>query len=752
MNIEQLIEYLKSYEPFASQVSLWMKLDPFPGSFAPFPEEADGRLEEIYRKRGIGSLYTHQREAFDAVRRGEDVVVVTPTASGKTLCYNLPVLDRIIRDPEARALYLFPTKALSQDQMNELHDIIAETGVDIKTFTFDGDTPVSARKAIRSAGNIVITNPDMLHSGILPHHTIWIKLFENLKFVVIDEIHSYRGVFGSHFANLVRRLLRICRFYGSNPQFICCSATIQNPRDHAEGLVERRFRLIDNNGSPRGEKHYVIYNPPVINEELGIRASAVKEAARIGSLILNNKIPAIVFARSRMRVEIIATYLKEACPGLPGRIFGYRGGYLPNERRAIERGLREGKILGVVSTNALELGIDIGMLDAAITVGYPGSISSIHQQFGRAGRRGKPSLSVLIATSSPLDQYIAGNPDFIVKANPEAATINPDNLLILMSHVKCASFEIPFEAGERFAKHLGTTKEMLEYLAEMGVLKETEGKFHWMSDIYPANEISLRTASSENFLIVDNEDRAKVIGEVDFHSASTLIHNDAIYIHQGRQFYIDTLDWESRTAFCHEVESDYYTDAESKTDIHVLEKFAERPFSAGTLSRGEVNVRNRAVMFKKIKFNTHENLGWGKIDLPEIEMHTSSVWIDFDEVYLAGMAGKPLVGRILYSLAYIFHNIAPLFTLCDYADLRSAHQVRSPYSGKPAVFLYDSIPGGIGISERIFDILGLIAEESIKSVSRCACAHGCPGCIGPLPSGDEGIKGIVLEVLRGLAR
>jgi DEAD/DEAH box helicase domain-containing protein len=750
MNIEQFIDYIKSYEPFSSRVKYWIKKDGFDGSFAPYPDHLHPTVVEVYRNRGIERLYSHQREALDAVARGEDVVVVTPTASGKTLCYNLPVVNRILQNPEARALYLFPTKALSQDQLSELYEVIAGTGSGIKTFTFDGDTPASARKAVRAAGNIVITNPDMLHAGILPHHTIWVKLFENLEYVVVDEVHTYRGVFGSHFANLMRRLVRVCAFYGANPRFICCSATIRNPREHCEGLIERRFRLIDNNGAPRGEKHYLVYNPPVVNEELGIRASAVKEAAKVGSLLLKNRIPVIIFARSRMRVEIISTYLKEQCGELGGRIAAYRGGYLPSERRAIEKGLREGGILGVVSTNALELGIDIGAMDAAVTVGYPGSLSSLYQQLGRAGRRGSPSLAIVIATSSPLDQYIAGNPDFLLKSSPESATINPDNLLILMDHIKCASFELPFLEGERFSRHLATTTEMLEYLEGMGVVKKTGGKFHWMSDIYPANEVSLRTASHENFVIVDNEDRSRVIGEIDYYSAPTLIHEDAIYIHQGRQYYIDKLDWESRMAFCHEVESDYFTDAEIKTDIHVLEKFGEKAMAAAAMSRGEINVRSKPIMFKKIKFNTHENLGWGKIHLPELEMHTSSVWIDFDEAYLDGKVGKAMTGRILYSIAYIFQNIVPLFTLSDYGDIRVVHQTRSTYSGAPAVFIYDTVPGGVGISERVFEILSLIAEESVKVISRCECAFGCPGCIGPLPSTDRHVKELVIGVLENL--
>ncbi|MCX7679367.1 MAG: DEAD/DEAH box helicase [Spirochaetes bacterium] len=746
MNIRQLIEFLQNDNKFLSNVRLWMKKSPRDGLYEEWPVWIDERVKSAYVARGIEKLYVHQKIACEAIAKAEDIVVVTPTASGKTLCYNIPVLDAMAKNPDARALYLFPTKALSQDQLSELSDAIERIGISIKTYTFDGDTPASARKAIRSAGNIVITNPDMLHSGILPHHTIWIKLFENLKFVVIDELHSYRGVFGSHLANVVRRLLRLCTFYGSKPQFICCSATIQNPKEHADAIIGRPVTLIDKNGAPCGEKHYVIYNPPVINEDLGIRASAIKEAVKIGEMIIKNRIPTIIFARSRLRVEIVSTYLRERCGDIP--VVAYRGGYLPNERRAIEKGLREGRITGVVSTNALELGIDIGMLDVAISVGYPGSISSMFQQFGRAGRRGEPSLAILVATSSPLDQFICNNTDFFVNANPESATINPDNLLILMDHIKCSSFELPFKENERFAPHLATTREMLEYLESEGVLKRSDGKFHWMSDIYPANEISLRTASQENFVIIDTKDKNKVIGEVDYYSAPTDIHDDAIYIHQGRQYYIDKLDWERRMAYCHEVESDYYTDAETKTNVSVLERFQSRAMKDAELSFGEVNVRSMAVMFKKIKFNTHENLGWGRIHLPELEMHTEAMWIDFNDEVLEQQFGRQMIGRILYSVAYILRHIAPIFTLSESNDIRVHHETRSLYSGKPAVFLYDALPGGVGISKRVFDTMEIIIEEAIKSVKGCACMYGCPSCIGPLPDEGKDTKVAVVQLLQ----
>jgi len=743
MNIEQLIEYLTNYEPFIKQVAAWHTIPAKEAECALYPDNCDETIIAVYKNRGIEKLYTHQRSAYDAVQKKENIVVVTPTASGKTLCYNLPVLNHIVKHPDARALYLFPTKALSQDQLSELQEIIGFAGLRIKTYTFDGDTPQSARKAIRTAGNIVITNPDMLHSGILPHHTIWVKLFENLQYIVVDEIHTYKGVFGSHFANLMRRLKRICSFYGSNPQFICCSATIHNPKELAETIFELPFTIIDNNGAPRGKKHFVIYNPPVVDKALGIRASAIKEAATIGSLCVKNNVSTIIFCRSRLRVEIIATYLKEKCNNYS--VAAYRGGYLPNERRQIEKGLREKKINAVVSTNALELGIDIGMLDCAISVGYPGSIASLQQQSGRAGRRGAESLAIMVATSSPLDQYIAKHPHFVFENNPETANINPDNLLILMDHIKCAAFEIPFSTDELFTHHHLTTKEMLQYLASKNILKESGGKFHWMSDIYPANDISLRSASQDNVVIVHNDNHAEVIGQIDYPSAPTMIHDDAIYIHQGQQYYIDKLDWERKIAYCHDIESDYYTDAEEKTDIHVLEEFNNKSFSIATLSLGEVNVRTKAIMFKKIKFGSHENIGWGKINLPELEMHSTSVWCSFTDECVQQFEREE-AGEVFIGLSYILRTIAPLYTLCDYGDIRVVFENLSHFTQKPTIFIYDAVPGGVGISERIFAIFGLIAQASKEVIAACTCTNGCPACIGPMIT-RTGIKEKIIALL-----
>ncbi|MCL4243120.1 MAG: DEAD/DEAH box helicase, partial [Dehalococcoidia bacterium] len=538
------------------------RIDERPPRYGDWPAGLDVRLVEALRKRGIERPYTHQAAAISNALAGRNSVVVTPTASGKTLCYNVPVLDAILKDSSTRALYLFPTKALAQDQLDELHGLITSIGEEIRTFTYDGDTPADARRAVRTAGHIVLTNPDMLHAAILPHHTKWMQLFESLDYVVIDELHTYRGVFGSHLANVLRRLRRICQFYGSDPTFVLCSATIANPDELAGALVGDDVELINDSGAPAGERVVVIHNPPVVNRELGIRQSALKAARDVSAQLIRAGVQTIVFAPSRTRVELLLTYLRESLrskPGDPERVTGYRGGYLPNERRAIERGLREGSIRGVVATNALELGIDIGGMGASVVTGYPGSLASLWQQFGRAGRSREASLSVLIASSNPLDQYVATHPDFVFERAVERGLIDPENLFILASHLKCAAFELPFTLGEVFGAHTG---ELLDILAEEGVLQKANGRYHWMSEAYPAEQVSLRSASTDNFVIIEQGPAPRVIGECDRPSAPLLIHEDAIYIHRGQQYQVEYLDWDDKKAFVTPVAVDYYTDAQ----------------------------------------------------------------------------------------------------------------------------------------------------------------------------------------------
>jgi DEAD/DEAH box helicase domain-containing protein len=769
-------------------VTAAQRLPPVPASFAPYPEGTDERLRAALAARGIEQLYTHQADAFGHILAGRNVVTITPTASGKTLCYNAPVLNAILKDPAARALYLFPTKALAQDQLAELHAlselVTRDSDVEIGVFTYDGDTPSDARRAIRGKAHVVLSNPDMVHSGILPHHPRWAKLFENLRYVIVDELHAYRGVFGSHLANILRRLRRICRHYGSDPLFICSSATIANPRELAEGLTERPFELVDRSGAPRGEKFFLFVNPPVVNAQLGIRRSYLSEARRVALEFLKHNLQLILFAQSRLSVEILTTYLKDAFHGPPGAsdvIRGYRGGYLPNRRREIERGLREGQVRAVVSTNALELGIDIGALDVSIMAGYPGTIAATWQRAGRAGRRTTRSAAVLVASSAPIDQFIVRNPSYFFDSSPEHALINPDNLHILLDHVKCAAFELPFADGERFGNE--PVEEILTVLAEEGFVHHADGQWNWTSESYPADAVSLRSVSSDNFVVVDVTRGERVIGETDFTSGPSTLHEKAIYIVEGQLFQVERLDFEGRKAFVRSVECDYYTDAITYTKVTILDTFAsacgssdapraleeDAPHDAGGASlrsHGEVHVVSRVVGFKKIKFYTNENVGSGELDLPEQQMHTSSYWLT---VPAAVMGKLPYAGDDkrdgVVGLAFAMRHVAQLLLMCDGHDIglsvdggsldRStrtggAGGVPEALAMEPNVFIYDNYPGGIGFSRPLYDMHGLLLERTRDLIAGCPCDSGCPSCVGPEGSTGPHAKQVASRILEGL--
>ncbi len=725
-------------------------LDARPPRHAPWPEEIDRRLIAALRGRGVEALYTHQATVIEHARAGRNVVVVTPTASGKTLCYNLPVLDAIARDPAARALYLFPTKALAADQLAELRSLADAAKLDLKTSTYDGDTPANVRSVVRAAGQVVISNPDMLHAAILPHHTKWFKLFENLQYVVIDELHTYRGLFGSHVANVIRRLRRICRHYGSDPIFICASATIANPKDLAERLIEAPVTLVDDNGAPRGRKHVVIVNPPVLNPQLGLRGSSLLTAQRLAQRLIGDGVQTIVFARSRTSVEVLTTYLREALPAAPGHassIHGYRGGYLPSERREIERGLRDGRVRGVVATNALELGIDIGGLDAAISVGYPGTIASTWQQMGRSGRRNGTSLSVMVASSAPIDQFLATHPNYFFDHSPEHGLINPDNLHLLLNHLKASAFELPVPADERFG--LDETATLLDVLAEDGFLRRADDRYYWSHENFPASSFSLRSAAQENVVIIDTTgDRHRVIGEVDLFAAPMLVHEQAIYIHEGAQFHVDRLDWDERKAYVTRVDVDYYTDADLGVTLKVLDVFDQT--EGGARARGEVMVAWHATLFKKIKFHTHENVGWGPINLPEQQMHTTACWLIVPDALVARFDRDTLDGALI-GLARLARNTAPLLLMCDARDLGVLSQAQAPFTGKPTLFLYDAVPGGVGLAERLHGIADELVAACLAAVRGCPCADGCPSCVGPITEVGAKGKATCAELLRGLA-
>jgi len=746
MNLNQLIEYLSGKQEFSNNIRLWKKIDSIEPRTVEFPDDINEKLKKVLIDKGINSLYTHQADAYNLIKEGKNVVVVTPTASGKTITYNLPIVQDIMQNREIRTLYLFPTKALAQDQVIELQDIIEKLGEKILSYTFDGDTPKSVRRTIRSAGHIVVTNPDMLHQGILPHHTLWIKLFENLKYIVIDEIHAYRGVFGSHLSNVIRRIKRICSFYGTSPQFICSSATIANPKELASKIIGEDVEIVDNNGAPAGEKNFIFYNPPVVNRELGIRNSVLKEVRKIVKYFLPTGIQLIVFARSRLNVEILVTYIKETARQLkisPNKIRGYRGGYLPNERREIEKGLRNGDIQVVVSTNALELGIDIGQLDLSIMAGYPGNISSTWQQAGRAGRRQTTSVSIMVASSSPLDQYIVENPNYFFGKNPENANVDENNLPILMSHLKCAAFELPFTTEENFGGD--ATQKLLGYLRDEKILRQTDGKYYWMQEIYPADEVSLRSANPNNVVIVDTSNDNRVIGEVDLFSAPMLVHKDAIYIHESQQYQVNELDWDGKKAFVSETDSDYYTDAISKTELKVLDVLEENHNTFYKKFHGEVSVTTVTTAFKKIKFFSHENVGLGKVYLPETEMHSTSIWWEFpDKLFEDPYFEESVVGEGIKGIAYSMNNLIPLFIMCDRNDISVVPMVRAPFTNQPTIYVYDKYPGGVGLSKKIYQIDGMILKTVLDHISKCQCDNGCPACIGPpLEAGLFGKKSAI---------
>jgi DEAD/DEAH box helicase domain-containing protein len=724
-----------------------------PPRYAPWPEGLDERIVTGLRARGVEAPYVHQAASIEAARAGRNVVVVTPTASGKTLCYNVPVLDAVARDEAARALYLFPTKALAADQLDELRSLAAAAGIGLKTHTYDGDTPANVRSVVRAAGQVAITNPDMLHSAILPHHTKWFKLFENLRFVVIDELHTYRGLFGSHVANVIRRLRRICQHYGADPIFICASATIANPRELAERLIEAPVELVDDNGAPRGERHVLVINPPVANEELGIRGSALLTGQKLAERLIGGGVQTIAFARSRTAVEVLTSYLHETFappPGHPHTIHGYRGGYLPNERRAIEAGLRDGRVRGVVATNALELGIDIGGLDAAISVGYPGTIASTWQQFGRAGRTTSTSLSALVCASDPIDQFLATHPEYLFDSSPEHGLVNPDNLHVLINHLRATSFELPVPAAERFG--IDETPTLLDVLEEDGYVRRAgDDRYYWSHENFPASAFGLRSGSPENVVIVDTTgDRHRVLGEVDLFAAPLLVHEKAIYIHAGVQHHVDRLDWDERKAYVTRTDVDYYTDADLGVTLKVLEVFDEADDgAAGRRQRGEVMVAWKVTMFKKIKYHTHENVGWGSISIPEQEMHTHAAWL-VPPADLVNRYDRDTLDGALIGLARVARTTAALLLMSDPRDLGVLAQVQAPFTGRPTLYLYDATPGGVGLTERLFGLIGELIRLSREAVDGCPCADGCPACVGPaIEVGPRG-KATVAEILAAL--
>lgn len=725
--------------------------------FSDWPDGCAPVLLEVLRGRGIERPYTHQAAAANAVLAGRHTCVVTPTASGKSLCYNLPILSSMLEAAPGEdgerptALYLFPTKALSQDQVAELNELVgalarSDEVPPVGAWTYDGDTPGDLRTILREKGDVIVTNPYMLHVAILPNHLRWHRFFRRLKYVVIDELHVYTGIFGSSVANVVRRLRRIARHYGSDPVFVAASATIPNPGDHFARLVEERPVVVDDNGAPRSERHHVLYNPPLVNPALGLRERAVDTARGVARELLKHRVPSIVFGRSRTTVEVLTKYLKDAALGLgldPDSVVGYRGGYLPNLRRRIESGLRAGEITMVCATNALELGVDIGSLDAVVMCGYPGTVSSYHQQAGRAGRRSGTSLALMVATSRPLDQYVLAHPDYVLDGTGGRAVVDPDNLVLATHHLKCGAFELPFHVGDAFGTfpHAG---ELLQVLSQpQGVLLEKSGKYHWMDQAYPAEEVSLDAVESDTFVVLEElaadvtrgqsgtAGRARSLGHVDRPQALTTLHPGAIYQHQGVQYQVTELDWDGRRAYAKRVKVDWYTEAETETEVQVLQEDGEADGPLVLQGFGDVHVTTLATLYKRIRFYTNENVETGPIDLPAEEMDTTALWfvvrpelerrVRFHDSTRAGAVG---------GLAHLLRGVAPLFVQMGGGALRARGYACHPHWESPVALLYDGVPGGVGLAERLFSVREELLAAALDVLRKCPCRGGCPSCIG----------------------
>ncbi|HQE93399.1 MAG TPA: DEAD/DEAH box helicase [Anaerolineae bacterium] len=838
MPIETVAAALRADAKFMRNVTAWRTLPAREAQTTPWPSDLDSHLATAGRKLGIDALYTHQARAGETALCGENVILTTGTASGKTLGYTLPLLNTLLHEPTATALLLFPTKALAHDQITALEAWIDALQAPLALRPYDGDTPQRHRATIRNEARILVSNPDMLHLGILPHHTQWVRFFSGLRYIVLDELHTYRGIFGSHVANVLRRARRVARFYGAEPQFISASATIANARELAEALWEDPVVAVEEDGAPYGQRHVIFYNPPLLNPALGLRASAAAEAITLTLKLLHAGVQTILFARARVTVELLLRELRERAvlAGFsPDAIQGYRGGYLPQERRAIERDLRTGKTRVVVATNALELGIDIGALDASILVGYPGTIAATRQQMGRAGRRAGSALSVLIATPSPLDQYLITHPEYFFGRSPEEARVNPNTVSLLAAHLTCAAFELPFERDEPFgqAQDAGA---ILEALGAEGVLHRRNGRFTWIGESYPAQGLSLRSATPDNIVIQSTA--GAVVGTVDRPSAPTLVHEGAVYLHSGEMYLIENLDWEQGIALARPADLDYYTLATSTTQVERLA--VRRVFGVldvtPQLTDEEVRVHTQAAAYRRVQQSTHETLGWGEIDLPEQVMETEAfrltlpsalveelaevgvmlapldygpAWPQIREAILArdgqrcrvcgaaAQAGHPLevhhltplrtfmtqyprqealrlahapenlltvcptchrqlerargARTALGGLAYLLRNLAPVFLMGDPGDLGTAVEARDAESGLPAIVVFDSAPGGAGLSPRLVDLWPRLVEAMLERVQTCPCADGCPSCVGPVGESEPGAKAAARQLLERMA-
>ena len=752
------LDHLKEHPSYKNQIAYVAQIASRQPSYGNLAEPLHPTLHSYLEAAHLLPLYSHQAQAINAARSAKNVFIVTPSASGKTLCYNVPVLDRALRERRSCALYLFPTKALSQDQLRGLRELFAIPGLECAIF--DGDTPPEERVEIKRSARLVLTNPDMLHLGILPHHESWSRFLRQLRYVVVDEAHVYRGIFGSHVANVLRRLRRLCALYGANPQFICCSATIANAGEHIERLVGLPFEVIDEDGSPYGGKDFVFWNPPIIDRAGATRRSANTEATLLFTELVSDGRRTITFTRSRKLTELIYIYARDQLAKeraeLAQRIKPYRAGYLPDERRQIERQLFEGELLGVVATTALELGVDIGNLDATVLTGYPGSIASTWQQAGRSGRGRERSLSFLIALDNPLDQYFMRHPEAFFGKSYEHVLINQANPYILKHHLLCAAWERPLDDidGEIFSASFA---EVRDELLDDGLLRNRQGRWYPSPSVtYPANEVNIRSASSDRYTVVDISQGNGELETVEAAVAFFQIHPGAIYLHQGEAYLVSELDISSRTAYARPIDADYYTQTKDTTDLSISRVNRGKEAGEVRVHLGEVAVTTTVVGFRKRRQFTEEVIGEEPLDLPSQTFPTIALWFDIPRHVIPQLAtrGLDLAGG-LHATEHAAIALLPLFALCDRNDIGGLSTPAHPDTGNAQVFIYDAYPGGIGITEKGFELIEELWQATLKAISECPCESGCPSCIQSPKCGnnneplDKRAAQLILEALLG---
>ncbi|UCG55541.1 MAG: DEAD/DEAH box helicase [Dehalococcoidia bacterium] len=734
MDISTFVDHVIPKNEYDYQIAHIEHIPSRSASFADVENPLPDILEKKLKEKGLLPLYSHQAQAIGYARHGNNVIVATSSASGKSLCYNLPVIEKLLEYARGCAIYLFPTKALAQDQLRSFTDTFCPQLVRYdQVATFDGDTPLSQRATIRKNVRLMLSNPDMLHFGILPNHRSWSRFLRHLEFVVIDEAHSYRGVFGSHVALVIRRLRRLCLFYGSSPLFICCSATINNPEKHAEELVGLPFHLVDKDGSPKGGKDFIFWNPPTIDDAKSIRRSANSEAATLFSELVSNNIRTLTFSRTRRLTELITTYskkrLNEISASHANKIKAYRAGYLPEERRLIEHEIFSGKLIGAVATSALELGIDVGDLEATILTGYPGTIASTWQQAGRSGRRNDNSLSILIALDNPLDQYLMHHPEFFFGKSFENAIINLQNPYISRSHMLCAAWELPLSDAD--VTFFGSDmSEKIEVLMKQGALKQRYNRIYPSPSIsYPAQDINIRATSGDNITLINSITNLP-LETVDINSALFQLHSGAIYLHQGESYLVNILDLTSKTAYAEPINVPYYTIAKDITDLHIIKTTNKKTLNRIKVYLGQVEVTTTIVSFRKKALFTEEVIGEEPLDLPPQQFPTIALWFDLPKEVISSLARANLdLSGALHATEHAAIAMLPLFAMCDRNDIGGVSTPFHPDSGKPQVFIYDGYPGGIGIAEKGYILIQQLWQATFDTIANCPCHTGCPSCI-----------------------